>query len=579
MKSFLGWFIGIALIGYGAYYLLFAGAGTEGVQIAFKSPDKIAYGAPFELIVAIGNSSGKVLKNASFSLSLPTGYVFGEERNSTGFIAKQLGDVSIGSFTELPFTVMAVAHIADSANAAFSYGAVGKGDETASPTAPLSAFEAQISYLQDGGPAVFEKKEQWSPPTPSSAFELSVTAPKKVASGEEMAFTVVYANKTGGDLNNLVVRVAYPPSFVFVSASADPDMDESVWNIGSLKNGSSDSFVVKGRITSVESANFAVSVARSAGSVKYPIAVAQATVIVMNPPLALFMDVNDTPEYVARLGDTLSYTLSYTMEDGFTVPRGGMTITADLLSPLFDATTVMPSDGGSFGRGPNGVPRVSWRIAKPDPEGGSVSFSVKVKNDYDIRRLGDRNFILTVHGEVAAGTTVGALDYETKLAGKITVASQGYFRDARSGIVNKGSMPPAVGALTEYTAHWKIVNYATDARGITVRATLPQGVSFTGSVKSNRDAKPAYDATSREVVWKIDRIAATTGLIGTAPEAIFQLRSVPTVDMKGKQVPLLGITDISATDDFTGATITATAPEITSALPDDATAAGQGIVQ
>ncbi len=578
MKGFFGW-IAIVVAGAAAYYFLIAGASSEGVQLVFKGPEKIAYGAPFELAVGVGNSSAAVWKNASLSLTLPAGFVFVGSGAGSGFVIKQVGDVGVGSFIEVPFTAMAVAQAEGEADTASStvdgFGAVGMG---AAPVPRSDAFQAQLSYVQAGSSAVFEKTEEWAPPAVASGFELAVTAPEKAASGEQVEITVVYANKTGDDLENLAVKLTYPDSFVFASASTDPDAGNAVWNIGGLKQGSADSLVIKGRFTATGGAQFGVSVVRSTGAGKYPIAAATASVAVETAPLALVMDVNDQPDYVARLGDTLAYTLSYTM-DGLKPPRGGIGITADLPSPLFDIATLVPVDGGIVGRGPDGAPRISWHIAKPDTEGGSVSFSVKVKKEYGIRRLGDRNFILKVHGEVVAGTAVGALDYETKLAGQTDVSARGYFRDAAAGILNKGAMPPKVGNLTEYTVHWKLVNYATDVRGVTVRAKLPQGVAFTGIVKSNVDGKPVYDAATREVVWRLDRVSATTGLLGTAPEAVFQISAVPTPDMKGKNMPLVGVTDFSATDDFTGSIVHSSAPEVTTALPDDATVAGQGIVE
>ena len=578
MKGFFGWIFGIAIVAGGAYYFLFAGASPTGAQVTFKGPEKISYGAPFELAVGVGNSSAAVWNGATVSLTLPTGFVFAGDLAGAGFMTKQIGDLGIGSFTEIPFTVMAVAGVADSASdAASGDGVVGTGDAMPVVISP-DAFVVELSYVQTGSSAVFQKTEEWLPPAITSGFEITLTAPEKAASGEEIEISITYANKTGGDLDGLVVKADYPRSFVFKSASADPDMGDGVWNIGGLKKGSADSLVIKGRFTEAGAAPFSVTVARATGAVKYPIAAARASVEVTTAPLTLMMDVNDQPDYVARTGDTLAYTLSYTL-DGLTVSKNGLAITADLFSPFFDTATVMPVDGGRLVRGPDGVPRISWHVSRPDSEGGSVGFTVKVKNDYGIRRLGDRNFVLRVHGEVASGATVGSLDYETKIMGATAVTASGYFRDAAAGIVNKGVMPPKVGNLTDYTVHWKLVNYATDVRGVTVRAKVPAGVTFTGITKSNVDGKPVYDAASREVVWRLDRISATTGLIGTAPEAVFQLSSVPTPDMKGKNAPLLGITDFSATDDFTGVTIHSSAPEVTTALPDDATAAGQGIVQ
>ena len=573
--------MGIVIAGSAAYYFLFAAGSGEGVQLVFKGPEKIAYGAPFELVVGVGNSSPSVWNNASLSLSLPPEFVFANNSAGTSFMAKQIGDIGAGSFIEVPFTVMAIAEFTDGAGTVTDsvdlYGAVGKG-EAVSPMELPTTFTAQLSYVQAGSSAIFEKTEEWIPPAVSSGFELAVTAPEKVVSGAPVEIVLTYANKTGGDLEGLMVKIMYPSSFVFASASVDPDIHDNVWNIGGLKQGSADSFAIKGRFTASGDAPFAVSVIRSAGSAKYPIATGSAFVEVEAAPIILLVDVNDTPDYVAHLGDTLAYTLSYTM-DGMQAPRGGITVTADLLSPLFDIATVVPAGGGVIGRGPDGTPRITWHVTQPDTEGSSVGFSVKVKKDYGIRRLGDRNFILKMHGEVKADTIVGVLDYETKLAGQTDVVARGYFRDANSGILNKGTVPPRVGELTEYTMHWKLTNYATDVRGVIVRAKLSQGVTFTGKVQSNVDGAPAYDASTREVVWRLDRVSATTGLLGTAPEAIFQVASVPDVSMRGKNVSLLGVTDLSATDDFTGIVIHSSAPEVTTALPDDATAAGQGIVQ
>lgn len=573
MKGFLGWLMGVALVGGGMYYFFFAGGPAEGVQIIFKGPEKIAYGAPFELTVGIGNASDAVWKNASLALTLPAGFVFADPATRAGFITKHIGDMGTGSFMEVPFTVMAVARVPESEVNVLKAAHASADDE-----ANGAAFYAQLSYGHAGSSAVFEKTAEWMPPTPASGFNLEVIAPETVVSGETVELTLPYANRTGGDLDNLVITAEYPSSFVFISASTSPDTGENTWNIGGLKQGSSDSITIRGRFTEQGTAHFAVSAVRAAGLIKYPIAVSSASVEVATAPLTLTIDVNDTPDYVARTGDTLAYTLSYTM-DGMKPSHGGLAITADLFSPLFDTATIMPAEGGIFGRGPEGTPRISWHIAQPDTEGGSVHFSIKIKNDYGISRLGDRNFVVKVRGEVLSGGTVGTRDHETKVMGRVDVSTRGYFRDAASGIVNKGTIPPKVGNRTEYTIHWNIVNYATDVRGITIRADMPQGVTFTGVVKSNIETKPTYDAATHQVVWNIDRIAATTGLFGTAPEAIFQIASVPIADMKGKNAPLLGMTDVSATDDFTDVRITASAAPVTTALPDDATAVGQGSVQ
>src|SRR3989344_6414064 len=351
MKGFWGWVIGVALVAGAAYYFLFAGGSAEGVQIVFKGPEKISYGAPFELKVGVGNSSVAVWKSASLSLTLPTGFIFIGGTSGGSFITKQIGDMGICSFTEIPFTVMAVAAVPDAPEAVIStalgYGAVGKGEEPMLiPVAENpAAFVAELSYVQGGSSAIFQKTEEWLPPASTSGFELTLTAPEKAASGEEAEISITYANKTGEDLDGLVAKATSPRSFVFASASAEADAGDGTWNIGSLKRGSADSILIKGRFAEAGTAQFSVSVARANGAAKYPIAAAGTSVEVTTAPLALVMDVNDQPDYVARTGDTLAYTLSYTM-DGLTPAKSGLTITADLFSPLFDSGTVGAPGGG-----------------------------------------------------------------------------------------------------------------------------------------------------------------------------------------------------------------------------------------
>ena len=87
MGTFLKWIIGTVIAGAVAYYFLLAGARADGVQIVFKGPDTLAYGVPFELTVGVGNSSLRVWKNTSLSLTVPYGFVFVNDVGGTEFIA------------------------------------------------------------------------------------------------------------------------------------------------------------------------------------------------------------------------------------------------------------------------------------------------------------------------------------------------------------------------------------------------------------------------------------------------------------------------------------------------------------
>ncbi len=558
----------IALGSAGAYYFGAFSAGGGGAQLIFKAPDAIFYGVPFELSVGIGNNSVESWHDVSLSLSLPAGVAFADGAGSKSVGVKQLGILGEGSLTDVKFILIAVQVAPDEKDSAL---------EDAVSVA-LSGVEARLTYALGKGTTVFEKNETWRAPVFAPAVTITLTLPETIKSGEEFKIKIDYANSADADMDGLSLHMQYPEGFVFEKATSDADAYDADWNIGALSRGSKDSITIFGHMKNVATSEFKAMVRRDTMGSPQSIAVARAMIAVEEPPLTVAIDINDSPDYVARLGETLTYTIAYAFDKEVQL-KGGMTVRVLLASELFDFATVVVNDGGFLRPdSATGAPQIVWRVDHPDAEGGSVSFSVKVKNDYGIKRLSDRNFTLKLRAEAQAGTMVGSAEREIKVSGDMRVEARGYFRDAASGIVNSGVMPPLVGVPTEYTIHWMLKNYGTDSKNVVVRAKLQPGVRFTKAGKGTLDSKPAYDASSGEVVWKIDRMSATTGVLGAPPEAIFQIEAIPAKDAAGKPMPLITVTTVAALDDFTGVTLSGSAPEITTALPDDPTVAGQGDV-
>ncbi len=573
MKFFWSVIIIIAL-GAGAYWYAFSSNDGEGAHIIFKGPTVIFYGEPFEVSVGVSNGSAGLWNGVGLSLSLPAGFAFADSAGNPSYAARQLGDLGTGSLTETKFELVAVQ--ADTA-----VPDIPSQDATASPVpASTDGIVAQLNYSPSGTGATFDKKQVWQAPEPQSALTMTVTAPANVSAGAEFKIKIKYVNVSQGDVGGLSLRVMYPDGFTFTKASTDPDTQGAmggVWNIGSLMKGSSDSLDVFGRMKDATTTAFSVAMFRDVRGRKQPVERAEVQIVFDALPLTVQIDANDDVNYIARPGDTVTYTISYVLS-GVSAPKSGVTVTASPVSPMFDLTTVVPMNNGTVRRNPQtGAPEVVWTVPGAS-EGASVGFTVKLKSAYDIRRLSDRDFILAVHAEVKVGSTVGSADGKWKVVGQTDVGVKAYFRDADSGIINKGSLPPIVGTATEYTVHWTLKNYATDIRDITVTAPLAPGVVCTGTVKSTLDAKPVCDAVKKTVTWNVPRMSATTGAIGRAPEAIFQISGTPTVDMVGTFMPLLGMTTLTATDAFTTSTISSQASEITTALPDDVSVGASGMV-
>jgi len=100
---------------------------------------------------------------------------------------------------------------------------------------------------------------------------------------------------------------------------------------------------------------------------------------------------------------------------------------------------------------------------------------------------------------------------------------------------------------------------------------LRSGVSWTGIVTSNVDTVPLYNERTQEIVWNIDRISATTGVISDPIEAVFQIEAVPNITEVGQYKQLVSGSTFEAKDEFTDFKITGSDAALTTALTDDPT--------
>ena len=164
---------------------------------------------------------------------------------------------------------------------------------------------------------------------------------------------------------------------------------------------------------------------------------------------------------------------------------------------------------------------------------------------------------------------------ETKVRGNLTVDAKGFFRDAESGILNRGPVPPKAGQATDFTIHWALKGYASDISNIEVSAPLGENVKLIGEPKSNAGTVPAYDNQRNLVIWNVSRVRANQGVVGDPVEAIFQVEAVPSASQVGKYMVLIGDTHVKGTDDFTGQEVLNNDISVNTALPDDVTVSGQ----
>ena len=500
-----------------------------------------------------------MLKGAKLSLTLPPTIVAVGADTGKTIVTRTIGDMGAGSVNSEKISLIAVS-----------------GEST------LQELSITGSYQLSPGGSRFEKTKASTVPINSSGILFDIKTPKEVFSGEEFEIDVTYKNTSDTAFPDARLTLTSPPAFTKTSATPQPDSGTGVWQIGSISPGSEGSFIVKGKLEGPASSffEFHTMLESNVLGTFYTVSEKSAAITVATSPLLLNVTVNGAANYVANLNEDLGYSLSYSNTTNTALQD--VVVRARLSGSLFDLATV---SGGAFLRAADDT--LIWNTANV-PElaslapgvSGHVDFRIKTRPAYPIQRAGDKNFTLKVAAEIESPTIpqfVGAtktstrVDNEVKIAGAINVNAKALFRDAVSGIVNHGPFPPKVGQATQFTIHWILTNFATDVEKVEVRSFLGGNVRVVGTPTSNVGTTPVYNDRTQEIIWDINRLSATQGVIDPHPEAVFQVELTPSVIQVGTSPTLVQGTSATANDLFTGKVLQASDNVLTTELSDDPT--------
>ncbi len=559
MKTFSKTIILVFLLsaaGFG-YYYFFVRLLQPNVGLEFSKPDQVLLGQPFSISVSFSNYSDQILKNAKLSLLLPDGISFLNDSSDKRVLEQAVGDLGPGSVNQQTFTLIALS-----------------GSQT------LKRIDAKLAYGTGGSSAEFQSQSGIDIPIGQPAVGLTFDTPQNVFSGEQFDVTVHYQNNSGQDFKKLRLKIDYPPVFQFVKSSADASVSNNQWDLGTIPKGGSGILTITGTLIGPEQSyfNFHGSVTADISGQTYGISDQTANISISASPLSIIPSVNNATDYISHVGDTLTYILRYKNNSDTTFEN--ITLKAGLSGDLFDFSSIRTNASfDSVGK------TFTWMAANtpalavlPPGQEGSVDLQIKLKDDFLIRRISDRNYILKLHAEInsppvpqgtQAAKTMSVANLETKVSGALKIQSKALWRDASSGILNKGPFPPVVNKPTQYTIHWLVSNYATDVSNIEASASLQSGARWTGVVKTNIGSQPSYDPASGKITWNIGNMTATKGIISSPAETIFQIELTPAVNQVNQFITFLSDTRIQGKDTFTNSDLTNSAPALSTELPDD----------
>ena len=533
--------------------------------LLLKTPDEeIVRSVPFEIEIGINNETNNFLSDVELTINLEEGLVslgYGKEKT---VIRNSIGNIGKGNLSKQSYQIL--------------------------PTAPAgSKPQISVTLLYSIGKTRFEKTAVAEIEIKKEALLINIEQPEQILVGSVFEIEVNYENISDFDFSNLHLEMQYPKNFEFVSANFQPSSFNNYWRLGTLKANSNGNLKINGILRNGDGElNFEASLLTVFQDQPYPAAKTENEFKTAKSPIYFETSIMGNRKYVAKIGDSLKYTINYRNESGIALKD--VEIRAELIGKLFDFSTLtseakLDTLTNILLWDKNTNPELE--VLEPSEE-GAVIVNIALKNAFPVERLGDKNFSLKLNAEMespsvpyylSADKTSAGDVLKTNVAGLITVDAQGFYWDAPSGIANKGGLPPTVGESTEYTVHWVIRNHATDVKNVKISATLPEGVGWTGLVKSNINSVPIYNEADKKINWEIENIAANKGVINSPIEAIFQIEATPTPGKIGQFQPLLSNTQLTGEDQFTGLILKSSDVFLNTSLIDDKTVEiSEGIV-
>lgn len=449
-----------------------------------------------------------------------------------------------------------------------------------SPQGALVYLKTELYYTPAVFSSPFTARSQIGVNVISTPISLEVMAPQNISTGDAVNYLITFKNNGNDDFENLKIKVDYPGGFTFSRSEPASLESNNVWYVGRLSPGQEGKIVISGKI---EGNRDEVKTVKSyIGSVENGSFVAyneeDADTRISSSPLAISQTVNGMADLSVDPNQNLSFSISFKNEGQ--IGLRDVIVTENIDSTVLDYSTLQ-MEGGYFDES---TKTITWKssdypiLKNLEPgAGGSIDFSIKVKDIIPIGGPQDKNFVISSVAKIDSpdiptpihmNKIIAGNKMDTKLNSKLILAVNGYYTDPN--IQNSGPIPPRVGSETSYTIHWAVTNTTNDLSGVRVESSLPTGVVPTG-LKVPEGANLSFNERNNTVVWEIGNMAAGTGILSAPKEVSFQIKVKPSVESLGKELDLLGPSTIYGTDYFTGVSLTSLVDGKTTYLREDVT--------
>ncbi len=538
----------------------------KGVSLRVETPSSVTSAGEATFTFTVENGVGIGINNVELSVSAPDGWTFKRSDSPPR----------------------------DPNNSLWVIGAIpARGKSSVSVVGSLvgevggvKTFSATVTYRPSNFNYDFTAKASGSVTISSSILELDLAGPTQVSPGAKATYTLTYTNTSDQALRDIRLVATYPDGFSPSTLTPAPRDGNNLWAVDELKSGGTATLRVEGTLTGnigdSRQLTFAGELQR--GSQREKQVEATLVILLVQSQFQLSLSVNGaSTESTIAPGETLAYEFSYRNTSDLELTD--VTVTAALNGGGLDADSFSDDLGAklkdnSVSWGAKLIPQLA--VLKPETA-GTIRFSVKVL-DVPIATPKAGGPTIEAQATVTSGSgNVNAQPMKTdRLVSKVTsrtsLSVDPRYYDDDGVAVGSGPLPPVVGKTTTYRVSWYLGNTSNELKDVTVAGNVPSNVFWTGRNTSTTAGDLSFDAKTRVVTWKINKLPPGVGKDTPTLSASFQVSVTPTSSDVGASIKLLDASTLKAHDSFADADLTVKRDAVTTDLQNDPKALGQGVV-
>ncbi len=444
-----------------------------------------------------------------------------------------------------------------------------------------------LEYRIEKSNSIFQKEKLYDVSISSAPIDLSIDSPTEVSQNQDMTLKVKAVLNATKPLSNILVKLDYPIGFQYKSSNLTPTNGNNVWSLGDMLPGTQREIEITGRMVDVsdgEEKTFHVFSGSESNTDKSMIGIVfnslGQTVTIKKPFIDARLVINGVyqSEYAVDSSTDVSGEINWV--NNLDTKVNDMVITAKISGNAVDRKTIV-SQQGYYN---SSTDTISWdknsetKFSEINPgDSGSVNFSLSPLSLFSAAGGMLQSPTIQIDVSISAkqpleGNTVQNLvNSETKIVRVISNVGLSTKALYYSGAFkNSGTIPPKIEKETTYTIVWALSNTANNVSNTEVRSTLPSWVSFVGPISPPTEDL-TYDATSRQILWKVGGVPRGTGITDTDREVSFQIGFIPSLSQLGMMPTIINDTVLTGHDDFAKVDVRVNRGALSTLLLDDPT--------